>query len=96
MSTQKKSDLYIIASIIVGYIIILSYLCILRFESFSASVYDLGIMIQTIYNTSNGKILQESVNKGYPMIRFWMAHWEFIYIVVAIFFKIFPISFKHI
>ena len=72
------------------YIAGISYLCILRMESFSANVHDLGIMIQTVWNTSKGWILQESVNMGFPMMRFWMAHWEFIYIPIAFIYKIFP------
>lgn len=72
------------------YIIVFSVLSILKYESFAASVYDLGIMIQTIWNTSKGWILQESINMGYPMMRFWMAHWEFIYLPVALIYKIFP------
>jgi uncharacterized membrane protein len=47
-------------------------------------------MIQTIWNTANGNLLQESVNMGEPMMRFWMAHWEFIYLFVALIYKIFP------
>ena len=83
-----KSYLYLLLMIAV-YVIVMSYLSIIKFESFSASVYDLGIMIQTIWNTSNGWILQESINMGYPMMRFWMAHWEFIYIPIALIYKIF-------
>jgi len=71
------------------YTCVMSYLSIIRFESFSASVYDLGIMIQTVWNTSRGWWLQESVNMGYPMMRFWMAHWEFIYVPIALIYRLF-------
>lgn len=81
---------YLLIAAIAGYIVIITYLSILRLESFSASVYDLGIMIQTIWNTSQGYLLQESVNMGYPMMRFWMAHWEFIYVLIALIYKLLP------
>ncbi|MFZ5516454.1 MAG: DUF2079 domain-containing protein [Candidatus Zhuqueibacterota bacterium] len=71
------------------YTCVMSYLSIIRYESFSASVYDLGIMIQTVWNTSQGWLLQESVNMGYPMMRFWMAHWEFIYVPIALIYRLF-------
>ncbi len=71
------------------YSVVFSYLSIIRYESFSASVYDLGIMIQTVWNTSQGWILQESVNMGKPMMRFWMAHWEFIYLPIAVVYRVF-------
>ncbi|MBN1155409.1 DUF2079 domain-containing protein [candidate division KSB1 bacterium] len=70
------------------YTLAIGIISIMRYESFSANVYDLGIMIQVVWNTSKGWILQDSVNMGRPMMRFWMAHWEFIYIVIALFYKI--------
>ena len=85
----KTPYLYLLAGCISLYTIAISYLSILRMESFSASVYDLGIMVQTVWNTSHGWILQESVNMGFPMMRFWMAHWEFIYIPIALIYKLF-------
>ncbi len=86
----KTPWMYLLGAGIAGYIVTITYLSILRMESFSASVYDLGIMIQTIWNTSQGHWLQESVNMGYPMMRFWMAHWEFIYVLIALCYKILP------
>lgn len=50
----------------------------------------MGIMIQTIWNTAHGRILFDSVNMGYPISRVWVAHWEFIYIPLALIFRIFP------
>jgi len=90
MKNEKRgSDFYFVIGAIILYNIGISYLSILRYESFSASVYDLGIMIQTIWNTSQGWLLQESINMGHPMLRFWMAHWEFIYLPIALIYKIF-------
>jgi len=88
-SNPKRN--YLIATVVAGflYTVIMSYLSILRFESFSASTYDLGIMLQTVWNTAHGWILQESVNMAYPMMRFWMAHWEFIYLPVALIYVVF-------
>ncbi|MBD3289330.1 DUF2079 domain-containing protein, partial [candidate division KSB1 bacterium] len=89
-SSNDKTGLFIVAGGILVYIFCMSALSILRYESFTAVVYDLGIMIQTIWNTANGHLLQESVNMGQPMLRFWMAHWEFIYLFVALIYKIIP------
>lgn len=88
-SNPKRN--YLIATIVAGFVytVVMSYLSIIRFESFSASTYDLGIMLQTVWNTAHGWILQESVNMGYPMMRFWMAHWEFIYIPIALVYAVF-------
>jgi len=90
--TRKKdrsSQFFVLWGMIITYIIVFSYLSIRRFESYQAGVYDLGTMIQVIWNTSKGWILQDSINMGYPMTRFWMAHWEFIFILVAFIYKIF-------
>lgn len=89
---QTNPKLYplMLAGCISLYCIFISYLSILRMESFSTCVYDLGIMIQTVWNTSRGWILQESVNMGFPMMRFWMAHWEFIYLPITLIYKLLP------
>lgn len=82
---------YLYATIISAfvYMTVMSYLSIIRYESCTAGAYDLGIMIQTVWNTSQGWFLQDSINMGYPMMRFWMAHWEFIYIIIALFYAVF-------
>jgi uncharacterized membrane protein len=89
----KKKKLHLnfigLLGIILVFIIIFSYLSIKRYNSFEPATYDMGIMIQTIWNTSEGWFLQESINMGYPMFRFWMAHWEFIYLFIALFYKLF-------
>jgi len=74
--------------VILAFVIIFSFLSIKRYNSFEPSAYDMGIMIQTVWNTSQGWIFQESINMGYNMSRFWMAHWEFIYLIVALFYKL--------
>ncbi len=60
----------------------------MRYESYNSSAYDLGIMIQVIWNTGHGYFLQDSINMGYPMTRFWMAHWEFIFILIAFVYRL--------
>lgn len=88
-SSPKKTYFYGTLAAAGVYTVLMSYLSIIRFESFTASAYDLGIMFQTVWNTAHGWFLQDSVNMGYPMMRFWMAHWEFIYLVIAGFYAIF-------
>lgn len=93
----RKSDrsvqFFMLWGLIIVYVIVFSYLSILRYRSYQTSVYDLGTMIQVIWNTSKGWFLQDSINMGYPMTRFWMAHWEFIFILVAVIFKMIPHAF---
>jgi uncharacterized membrane protein len=90
---DRSSQYFMLWGMIFIYIVVFSYLSILRYESYQTSAYDLGTMIQVIWNTSKGWILQDSINMGYPMTRFWMAHWEFIFILVAIIFKIIPYAY---
>ncbi len=87
--TSRFNYCYVVLFLALVYTVALSIFSIIRFESFTASAYDLGIMIQTVWNTANGWMLQESINMGFPMLRFWMAHWEFIYVIIAFFYIIF-------
>lgn len=88
-SSTKRNYFYGTLTVAAIYAIAVSYLSIIRYESFSAGAYDLGIMLQTVWNTAHGWILQESINMGYPMMRFWMAHWEFIYLPIALIYLVF-------
>ena len=87
---DRSVQFFMLWGLIIVYIVVFSYLSILRYRSYTTSAYDLGTMIQVIWNTSKGWFLQDSINMGYPMTRFWMAHWEFIFILVAAIFKIIP------
>lgn len=87
---ERSSQYFMLWGMIIVYMVVFTYLSILRYESYQTSAYDLGTMIQVIWNTSKGWILQDSINMGYPMTRFWMAHWEFIFILIAVIFKIIP------
>ncbi len=86
---KRKIDggLVIVLLAIAAYTVFLSFASICRYQSFHAT-YDMSVMVQTIWNTSQGRILIESVNFGYPTPRFWYAHWEFIYIPIAIFYRL--------
>ena len=88
---NEKDSYYLIAvlSLAAIFAVVFSYLSILRFNSFQSSAFDMGIMIQVVWNTSEGWFLQESVNMGFSSLRFWVAHWEFIYIFIAMLYKLF-------
>ncbi|MBN2010350.1 DUF2079 domain-containing protein [candidate division KSB1 bacterium] len=86
---QFRQGLLIVSVLALCYIVGLSYLSILRFRSFNGNAFDLGLMIQAIWNTSHGRILVESINIGSPSPRVWTAHLEFIYLFVALIYKIF-------
>lgn len=85
---SERIALTIVGLLIVAYAVLFSYASIRRWESFNGTLFDLGIMIQTWYNTSHGELLVESVNLGIPATRFWLAHWEFIYVPLVLFYKL--------
>jgi len=79
----NKNDLLIILAFIVTYNLVMDVFCLMRYWSFNAGAFDLGIMVQTMWNTVNGNILWESVNMGKPASRFWNGRWELILLPVA-------------
>ncbi|MBN1352380.1 DUF2079 domain-containing protein [candidate division KSB1 bacterium] len=86
---STRWGIYVVALMVLIYIISMSYLSILRFDSFNANAFDMGIMTQTIWNMSHGRFFEESINIGAPTSRFWVAHWEFIYLPVTLVYMIF-------
>lgn len=90
MARRNHLGLAIAGLLTAGYTVLFSCASIQRWESFNGTLFDLGIMIQTWYNTGQGRLLEESVNLGIPASRFWLAHWEFIYIPLALFYKLVP------
>jgi uncharacterized membrane protein len=87
---SERVALIAVVALVATYALLFSYASIRRWESFNGTLFDLGIMIQTWYNTSHGRWLQESVNLGLPVSRFWLAHWEFIYAPLVLFYKLVP------
>ena len=88
--TSRKNKLALIAvfAMMAAYTIVLSYASIMRWASFNSSMDDMGIMIQTLHNTTQGNWLVESVNLGVPLSRLWLAHLEFIYLPLALIYKL--------
>lgn len=80
----------ILLGMIATYTLIIGTLAVNRFMSFNATFWDLGLMLQAIWNTAQGRILYESVNLGFSASRFTMAHWELIYLPLAIIYRIVP------
>ena len=91
---NKKNEphLIVVYIAIAIYTVVFSCLSIMRYSSFF-STFDMGIMVQAVWNTSQGRILMESINWGYIIPRFWYAHWEFIYIPISFIYKIFSSPF---
>lgn len=91
LTENKNPQWSFIAVLVAGgiYTLLFSYLSILRYNSFNANTFDLAIMIQTIWNTSHGRILEESINLGMPMARIWLAHKEFIFLPIALIYRVF-------
>jgi len=80
----------LLVAMIATYTLIIGTWAVNRFMSFNATLWDLGIMTQAIWNTAHGRVLQESVNLGFPISRLAVAHWELIYLPLAIFYRIIP------
>ncbi|MDZ7292975.1 MAG: DUF2079 domain-containing protein [candidate division KSB1 bacterium] len=90
MALRQHLGLMVVGLLTLGYTVLFSCASIARWQSCNGTLFDLGIMIQTWYNTSHGRLLEESVNLGIPVSRFWLAHWEFIYIPLALVYKLVP------
>ena len=75
---------------VIIYTYFISSWAIYRVMNFEATMWDLGIMLQTIWNTSQGRLFQESINLGFNISRLSVAHWEFIYLPIAIIFRFIP------
>jgi uncharacterized membrane protein len=72
------------------YAVVFGYLSIAKFQSFHCGVFDIGVMIQTFWNTAQGRLMEESVNLGFPISRLWVAHAEVIYIPLSLIYKLLP------
>jgi len=72
-----------------GYIFIFSYLSIVRFLSLGAHYYDLGIMDQTVYNTSQGRILELTHPDTALQISRFAIHFDPILALFAPFYRIY-------
>jgi uncharacterized membrane protein len=81
---------FILAGMIATYTLILGAWAVNRYMSFNATFWDLGLMTQAIWNTAHGRILHESVNLGYSVSRLAVAHWELIYLPLAVIYRIVP------
>lgn len=82
---------WLILSIAIGgYTGIVGNWAVSRFQSYQATLWDLGIMGQSIWNTAQGRILHESVNLGVSVSRLQVAHWELIYLPLAVIYRILP------
>lgn len=87
---QARIFLIILAGMIALYTSIIGAWAVNRYMSFNATLWDLGLMIQAIWNTSHGRILHESVNLGYSVSRLAVAHWELIYLPMAAIYRLIP------
>lgn len=91
MSSHKsaRTDVIMIVILIIIYNTLMDIYCIRRYRSYNAGAFDLGIAAQTLWNTSHGDILHESVNLGKPASRPWNGRWELILIPIALLYRIF-------
>ena len=85
-----RSAPFILAGMIAAYTFIIGTWSVNRYLSFNATFWDLGLMIQAIWNTAQGRILHESVNLGFSASRIAVAHWELIYLPLAVIYRMLP------
>ena len=70
---QHKFEL-LLGLFIIIYIAWFSFFTLHRFNSLHANYYDLGIMDQTVYNTSRGRILELTDPEGSATIKRMAIH----------------------
>jgi len=87
---SRPGDIWIVLIAMALYVVVVGSLSVRRFDSYDADMFDLGIMEQTIWNTSHGRILNESVNLGFPRSRIWSGRWELIYLPIAVLYRLLP------
>ncbi len=87
---KNRGALIALMGLIAGYTIIIGTGAIKRYMSFHATLWDMGLMLQAIWNTTHGRILHETVNLGFSASRLAVAHWEIIYLPLALIYRIIP------
>lgn len=87
---KNRGALIALFGLIAGYTIIMGTWAINRYMSFHATLWDMGLMLQAIWNTTHGRILHETVNLGFSASRLAVAHWEIIYLPLALIYRIIP------
>src|SRR3989344_9055182 len=60
---SNRSCKAILASLIIGYMVIFGTLTALRHANFETQAWDLGIFEQTLWNTAHGRILQNTIEE---------------------------------
>lgn len=76
----------IIICLITIFIVCFSYFSVLRHQTFNSEYYDLAIMDQTVYNTSRGRILQQTNPDGANTISRLSIHNDIFLIFIAPFY----------
>ncbi len=78
----------ILASITLIYILYFSVVSFLRYENFYTGRFDLGNMVQTVWNTTQGRIFQFTDPAGVENLSRLSYHADFILIVLAPFYAL--------
>ncbi|MCL4363833.1 DUF2079 domain-containing protein [Patescibacteria group bacterium] len=76
--------------LIISYTVFFSYLSIKRYRTLNSHYYDLGIMNQTVYNTSQGHFLEMTDQTLKKNISRLAVHFDPILAAFAPFYKIYP------
>lgn len=85
-----KSPLFFLVLIIIIYSLIFSFLSIGRHRSLHSTYLDLGLESQTIWNTSQGRLFENSFGSGGEIISSLSYHMTPIIIFLAPIYKLFP------
>lgn len=86
----KNKYRLVLGGFIIGYIIVFSYLTIIRYLSFGSHYYDLGIMNQVVYNTSRGYFLEMTNQDLVKNLSRLAIHFDPILALFAPFYWIYP------
>lgn len=86
---KKRLPEIILGILIILYIGFFSYLSIMRYTSYYASYYDMGIMNQTVYNTFQGRFLELTDPEGLANIKRMTIHSDLFLALLAPFYMIY-------
>ncbi|HLL60570.1 MAG TPA: DUF2079 domain-containing protein [Candidatus Nitrosocosmicus sp.] len=78
----------ILVFFIISYILFFSWLTIFRYQNLQSHYYDLGIMDQTVYNTSQGRILELTSKDSLETIKRMSIHNDILLAALAPFYHI--------
>ncbi len=80
----------VLACLTAAYIVYFTWTSFLRYDHFYTGRFDLGNMVQTVWNTTQGRIFQFSNPDGVDIVSRLAFHADFLLVLLAPFYALFP------